>query len=393
MLLTLFEDDRIENFHPLTFTRPLGELRCGILKMSEKWEHYTGQKPGLLTRKYLRSVFTPHQSEVAYAVNSRFFPDEKIVSAIKNLEGGSCLVQNGVILAARFPEPQILNEMPDISSYNKVEWQQKISLLEKITDLFTLNGEAIISDFNLITSGRKSGDLHPSCTLIGPAENLFLEPGTKVLASVINTTEGPVYIGKNAEVMEGSLIRGPFVLGNESTLKMGAKIYGPVTIGPHCKVGGEVSSSVLFGYSNKAHDGFLGHSIIGEWCNLGAGTNNSNLKNNYSDVKTWNHSSKRMEDTGLIFCGLIMGDFSRCGINTMFNTGTVVDVCANIFGGDFVAKHIPSFTWGNEQEYDLEKALVTIGKIMARRKISLTAEMTKLLTEVYSITATGRPAS
>jgi UDP-N-acetylglucosamine diphosphorylase/glucosamine-1-phosphate N-acetyltransferase len=240
-------------------------------------------------------------------------------------------------------------------------------------------------DFVLLTDVRRSSSIIGFNTVIGDQSLLFVEEGATVEASVINTKGGPVYIGRGAEVMEGCLIRGPFALGEGAQLKMGAKIYGATSVGPECRVGGEVNNSVIMGYSNKAHDGFLGNSVLGEWCNLGADTNNSNLKNTYGEVKAWSYADNAMTGTGLQFCGLIMGDHSKSGINTMFNTGTVVGVCANVFDGGFPPKHIPSFSWGGRDAtaYDFTKAVDTARRVMERRHVTLTPIEEAILRHVH----------
>jgi UDP-N-acetylglucosamine diphosphorylase/glucosamine-1-phosphate N-acetyltransferase len=236
-----------------------------------------------------------------------------------------------------------------------------------------------------LTKGRKSQPLNNSCRNIGKGK-IFIEEGASANDTTFNTTTGCIYIGKDAEVMEGSVVRGPFALCEHSVLKMSSKIYGATTIGPHSKVGGEVNNSVVFGYSNKAHDGFLGNSVIGEWCNLGADTNNSNLKNNYANVKLWNYSGENFIDTGLQFCGLIMGDHSKCGINTMFNTGTVAGVSSNIFGSGFPRNFIPSFSWGGAQgftTYRFEHAIETAQLVMQRRNTELTDNDKDILKYIF----------
>jgi len=252
-------------------------------------------------------------------------------------------------------------------------------------DIFKFNGNCIKSDFEIIGKGKPSQQLSDTNLIIGQ-HRVYAEPGVKAEAVVFNTTEGPIYLGKNSEVMEGTLIRGPFVLGEGAVLKMGAKIYGPTTIGPYCKVGGEINNSVFFGYSNKAHDGFIGNSVIGEWCNIGADSNNSNLKNNYGNVKVYNYITEKEVDTGLQFCGLIMSDHAKCGINTMFNTGTVVGVGANVFDGGFPPKMVRSFAWGGKQgfeKYDLVKFLDTVTQVMKRRNVILDDEEKEILTYIH----------
>ena len=288
------------------------------------------------------------------------------------------MVCQNTLLAAGF-EGEVADDTSFQVSLNllsEVEYNHAISVVENIWNIFQDNHTQIENDFKLVTANRKSAALPGSNTLIGNGD-LFIEEGAKVECSIINTGNGPVYIGKDAEVMEGSLIRGPFALCNNSTLKMGAKIYGATTIGPHCKVGGEVNNSVIFAYSNKAHDGFLGNSVIGEWCNLGADSNNSNLKNNYSNVKVWSFTKNNFVDTGLQFCGLFMGDHTKASINTMFNTGTVIGVCSNIFGDSFPPKYVPSFSWGGAHgfdTFDLEKAKEMALRVMSRREISFNKE-------------------
>jgi UDP-N-acetylglucosamine diphosphorylase/glucosamine-1-phosphate N-acetyltransferase len=265
--------------------------------------------------------------------------------------------------------------------------------VENVWDIFSKNGDAIKADFDLITRGRTSQPLSTSNTVIGDAKQIFLEEGAIVEASILNTNAGPIYIAKDSEIMEGSVVRGPFSLGEHAALKLSTKIYGPTTVGPHSKVGGEVNNSVIFAYSNKGHDGFLGNSVIGEWCNLGADTNNSNLKNNYGNVKLYNYAQDKMIDTGLQFCGLIMGDHSKCGINTMFNTGTVVGVGANIFGGGFPPTHIPSFSWGGAdgmEEYKFDKMIETANRVYARRNLTVDAVEKDILEKVFKNTEATR---
>jgi UDP-N-acetylglucosamine diphosphorylase/glucosamine-1-phosphate N-acetyltransferase len=275
---------------------------------------------------------------------------------------------------------------------NDIELEEAM-WIDSLTDLFARNGMALVQDFQRATHGQKSGAIDASNTIIGDRNLIFLEEGARIWASTLNTTDGPIYLGRDSEIMEGSNIRGPFYLGEHAQIKMGTRIYGPTTIGPHCKVGGEVSNSVIQGYSNKAHDGFLGNSVVGEWCNLGADTNTSNLKNNYGTVKTWRYDVESMQDTGLTFCGLVMGDHSKCGINTMLNTGTVVGVGANIYGGDFPPKHVPSFSWGGSkgfEEYDIQKMLATAGQVYARRGLELSDIHREMLHEVFRLTAKHR---
>jgi len=387
MNLILFDSNRRNHLLPLTFTRPVADIRIGILTIREKWEHYFG-KSSTLTEEYLSGKFPAHISEHNILINSSVCPDEDLVKAIKELKPNEALVAEHTIIAvvASAVQAKAFSET-DLAGFTQRAYTHKFLQVTSLWDIFQKNGEAIEADFKLITTGRKSAKISATNTVINP-ENIFLEEGAKVEASVINATGGPVYIAKDAEVMEGSLIRGPFVLGEHSTLKMGAKIYGATTIGPHSKVGGEVNNSVIFGYSNKAHDGFLGNAVIGEWCNLGADSNNSNLKNNYAEVKLWSYAENTFVNTGTQFCGLIMGDHSKCGINTMFNTGTVVGVSCNIFGSGFLRNFVPSFSWGGANGfmgYSMDKALETAKLVLERRHIELTKEDEKIFEHINNL--------
>ncbi|MBC7864808.1 MAG: GlmU family protein, partial [Bacteroidia bacterium] len=364
MNFILFDDSAWKSLLPLTFTRPVAEIRVGILTIHEKWEKYLDGKASWHTQEYLTQKYplvfygTPN-----FWVNGKVCPNEKLVKEINNLKPKQALVGKNTLIAfnsgrdLRFPEKLELDRLAN--HFEILQSKADCIVINHPWEIFTNNAKAIEEDFLLLTKGRKSQPLSSTNKFAGH-ENIFVEKGAKVECSILNATTGPIYIGKDAEVMEGCLIRGPFALGQDATLKMGTKIYGATTVGPHCKVGGEINNSVLFGYSNKAHDGFLGNSVIGEWCNIGADSNNSNLKNNYSNVKVWSYAMEEMMDTGLQFCGLIMADHSKCGINTMFNTGTVVGVNVNIYGGDFPIHFIPSFSWGGAEEfvdYRLDKAL------------------------------------
>jgi UDP-N-acetylglucosamine diphosphorylase/glucosamine-1-phosphate N-acetyltransferase len=385
MQIILFEDNYWSRFLPLVYTRPVGELRIGMDKLSTKYEALFGVNVFHETRGYLRSLFPVAQKEPSLFINARLIPDPNVVEAIRSLPLNTSLMYDGQHIAYR------CTSLNDVNS--NITYAEQPVLLNHITDLFALNDRAMQLDFDQKTKGKVSEPLHPSNVVIGDPALMFICKGAKVYASTFNTNEGPIYIDTDAEVMEGSHIRGPFYLGEHASLKMATKVYGPTTIGPHCKVGGEVSNSVIQGYSNKGHDGFLGNSLLGEWCNLGADTNTSNLKNNYSAVRIWNYASNQYTDTGLTFCGLIMGDHSKAGINTMFNTGTVAGVCANVFGGDFPPKHIPSFTWGGAEgfeEYDFAKSMETISRVMARRHLQLTDEIIQMLKEVFDSTAPQR---
>jgi UDP-N-acetylglucosamine diphosphorylase/glucosamine-1-phosphate N-acetyltransferase len=384
MNIILFDDEGRSKLLPMVYTRPCGDLRVGILTLAEKWEILCTCTVSYLTEDYLASKYPANYADTNYYVNGRLLADKSLLKTIVNLQDGEKLVHDGCLVAFRCDRS--LENINDLLNYALPLTPSEImvSSIAYGYDLFSLNGQEIKKDFILLTTGRKSAALSETNTLIGT--HLFIEEGVSIEATIINTTEGPVYIGKNSIIMEGSLIRGPFSLGEGSTIKMGAKIYGDTTVGPQCKVGGEVSNSVFYGNSNKGHDGFLGNSVIGEWCNLGAGTNSSNLKNNYAPVKLWNYDKGRFINSGLQFCGLIMGDHSKCGINTMFNTGTVVGVSANIFGTGFPRNFIPSFTWGGASgftTYALAKVLETSRIVMLRRNIELDEIEKNILKNIF----------
>lgn len=369
---------------PLTLTRSVADIRIGILTIREKWNLHLKTEINISTQNYLQPLYgSTNNNSSKTIIRSSVLPDKNLVNAVLSLAENSALFKNDLLLALKStgnPDDWKAEKM------NRIELDTSVTNIQFPWDIFTHNKIALEQDFELITTGKKSIPVSSSNKITGNGK-IFLEEGAKCEASYLNATDGPIYIGKNAEIMEGSMIRGPFALCNDSQLKMGTKIYGATTIGPHCKVGGEITNSVIFGYSNKAHDGFLGNSVIGEWCNLGADTNNSNLKNNYGIVSAWSYEKNDYIPTGLQFCGLIMGDHSKCGINTMFNTGTVVGVSANIFGGGFPDKIIPSYAWGGNagwEKYDLIKAIYVMEKVMERRKMKLTDEMRKVLAHLHS---------
>ncbi len=394
MNFILADTETRNNLLPFTFTRPVADIRIGITTIREKWEHYLGKKVSILTEDYLTEKFIAKfaSKEDNVIINASVFPSQNVVEQIFLLKKGSGL-QGGKTFVACNIGKENLNHSA-LQSYfdtkiKKIECNSKLEVISNAYDIFSKNDLCIQSDFALLPKKIKSQKLSSSNKLIGNENQLYIEKGAVVEGSILNTSTGPIYIAKDAEVMEGSMIRGPFALCEHSTLKMGTKIYGATTIGPHCKVGGEINNSVIFGYSNKAHDGFLGNAVIGEWCNLGADTNNSNLKNNYSNVKIWNYTRDKFIDTGLQFCGLFMGDHSKCGINTMFNTGTVVGVFANVFGGGFPSKFIPSFSWGGADgftEYKITKAFEVANAVMKRRSIELSESDQKILKQIFEFT-------
>ena len=377
MNVILFDNNRV-NYYPLSFTRPIAYFRVGIFTIKEKWEQYY-KSVSVKTEDYLSAKFALKVQKDNLWIDARIFPSQALITELNSLRIGEALAKNGTIFAFR-------NSTFTRDKLNIIDSNASFNSIENLWDIFLDNDREINSDFEFLAK-RKSQTLNQSNTLIG--DKIFIEKGAKVSCSILNTENGPIYIGKDAEIMEGSLVRGPFAMLNNSVLKMGSKIYGATTLGPFCKVGGEVSNAVFFGYSSKAHDGFLGNSVIGEWCNLGADTNNSNLKNDYAEVKLWNYETESFKNTGLQFCGLIMGDHTKCGINTMFNTGTVVGVSANIFGSGFPRNFIPSFSWGGASGfsvYKLAKVFDVVEKVFARRKLKFDKVEKDILTHVYEMT-------
>jgi UDP-N-acetylglucosamine diphosphorylase/glucosamine-1-phosphate N-acetyltransferase len=376
--LILFDDHRRNHLLPLTYTRPAAALRVGILTIQEKWEKYTGLDASHSTEDYLAEKYTRliHQDFIDLNINGRLLPAAEILEQIMALAPGEGLRTELDIIAYHGN---------DKSKIDFTDYTGPLSFIERPHDIFTKNEDELQKDFDLITDGRESAPLNDTNTLIA-VENIFAEAGAKVSCAILNASSGPIYIGKDAEIMEGVVVRGGLAMCHNSVLKLGAKIYGATTLGPYCKVGGEVNNSVLTGYSSKAHDGFLGNSVLGEWCNLGADSNNSNLKNNYAEVKLWNYEAGRFSPTGLQFCGLIMGDHSKCGINTMFNTGTLVGVSANVYGGGFPRNFIPSFSWGGASgftTYKFSKVKEVATKVMARRKKEFDEVEEKILQNVF----------
>jgi UDP-N-acetylglucosamine diphosphorylase/glucosamine-1-phosphate N-acetyltransferase len=383
MNVILFDDPLIRlNLLPFTFTRPTSKIRIGILTIAEKWEKWLNTTMSFKTEEYLQSKFPVKSLPDNLLINGAVCPDEKLVAAIRSLPAGNFLIHGNLLLAANQPAAEMRKS-------NTTEFDGEVVVIDKSWKIFKENGKQLRKDFALITAGRKSYGISDKHTVVYGEENIFVEEGVSIRAAIINAENGPVYLGKNSIVQEGAIIRGAFAMCEGAHLNMGAKMRGDVTIGPYSKVGGEVSASVLFGYSNKAHDGFLGCSVLGEWCNLGADTNTSNLKNNYEPVKLWNHVAGEFESTGLQFCGLMMGDHSKCGINTMFNTGTVVDVCSNIFGEGFPRNYIPSFAWGGGAAFTTylpDKAFETASRAMARRNVTFDQIEQNILVNVFQLT-------
>ncbi len=370
---------------PFTYTKPVADIRIGILTIREKWENYLGYTTTTLTEEYLEEKYPMVELEANIMLNASFLPTENLVNFVKNLNENEAIFKDDEVIAFFTTNAQ---EEVDFDTYKIISYEDDILQIKNTWDIFSLNDKAIKDDFKLLTQGRKSEQIPDTVNCINK-ENIFLEEGVDITFATLNASKGPIYIGENAVIMEGALVRGPFALCHDSVLKMGAKIYGATTIGPHCKVGGEVNNSVFFGYSNKGHEGYLGNSVLGEWCNLGADTNNSNLKNNYAEIKLWSYETERFAKTGLQFCGLMMGDHSKCGINTMFNTGTVVGVSANIYGGNFPRNFIPSFSWGGSAgftTYKMDKVNEVATVVMKRKHFTYNELEKKILNHVFSET-------
>ena len=392
----LFDDEIRESLLPLTYTKPVGALRTGVLSIKEKWEIALGAKVSFITQDYLSSKFNIEIADKNIVINGSVLPSYHLCRLINQLEENEALLDDGDLIAAYLDREQFDNliQNEDINELSGFEVGDTPFLkINALSDIFSINEEAIKADFELLIKNKESQPLPEYVQCIAP-ENVFIEEGAEISPCIINASTGPVYIGKNSKILEGCLIRGPFALLDNAVLKMGAKIYGATTVGPWCKVGGEISNVVFQGYSNKGHDGYLGNSIIGEWCNLGADTNNSNLKNNYSEVKLWDYPSEGFKSTGLQFCGLVMGDHSKCGINTMFNTGTVIGVSSNIFGAGYPRNFIPSFSWGGPGQgyktYRLKKVFETAERVMTRRDINLSDEDKNILSHVFEISSPFR---
>ena len=385
----LFDGSVRDQLLPFTYTRPVADIRIGILTIREKWEKHLGSTTTTVTEDHLAVRWPLVEFEENVLINGSFLPTANLVKMIQSLKADQAIFHEDEAVAFFTLEGQ----EADLESYEKIEYaDEDLFRIEHTWDIFSKNHEAIKRDFELLTKGRKSQPIPKTATAFHP-EQIFIEEGAKLPLCSLNATDGPIYIGKNAEIMEGALIRGPFALCEGATVKMGSKIYTGCTIGPFSKIGGEVNNSVLFGYSNKGHDGFLGNSVLGEWCNIGADTNTSNMKNNYATVRLWDYNKERFAATGLQFCGLMMGDHSKCGINTMFNTGTVVGVSANIFGSGFPRNFIPSFSWGGSHgttTYQTPKAFETASEMMARRGVEFTEEDANILEFVFEETAKYR---
>ena len=384
----LFDGPYRDHLLPLTYTKPVADLRIGILTIREKWEKLLDTTTTTVTEDYLSGKFPMVEMAENIMICGSVLPTGELVEAVRNLKAGEALYQGDELIAFYSRE----DEEVDPESGTRIEFEQKLIIIRHSWDLFRNNGEALESDFELLTQGRKSAPIPKGVHCINK-ERIFLEDGVEISFGVLNAKKGPIYIGPNAEVHEGSMIRGPFAMGEYSVVKMGAKVYGPTTLGPKSKIGGEVNNAILSGYCSKGHDGYLGNAVIGEWCNMGADSNNSNLKNTYAEVKMWDYAERRFVRTGLQFCGLIMGDHSKSAINTMFNTGTVVGVSANIYGANFPRNFVPSFSWGGAlgfKTYTLSKAIETAVLVTKRKNEEFTEEDRKIFEHVFELSSDFR---
>ncbi|MFD1163552.1 GlmU family protein [Hwangdonia seohaensis] len=381
----LFDGPSRINLLPFTFTRPVADIRVGILTIREKWETYLGSTITTVTEDYLSDKYPMVEMDENVMINASYLPNETLVYLVENLKENQAIFDGESVVAFYAKDTQ---EDIDFDTYESVELNSDVIKIEHTWDIFSKNGEAIQEDFNIVTKNRKSQPISSTNNIVAP-EHIFIEEGATVEFATLNASLGPIYIGKDAVIMEGALIRGPLALCDRAGIKMGTKIYGPTTIGPCSRVGGEIKNSVIFQNSNKGHEGYLGNSVIGEWCNLGADTNNSNLKNNYAEVRLWDYETEGFAKTGLQFCGLMMGDHSKCGINTMFNTGTVVGVNANIYGSGFPRNFIPSFSWGGNAgfiTYKLPKAIEVAKVVISRKNLEFTEKDEAIFEHIFEET-------
>jgi len=388
MTINLFDDACWASLRPLTFTRPVADLRVGILTIAEKWAKYLNADFGFITQDYLSIKYAAKKNANLF-INGSICPDPDLLSAISGLKTGEVLLSGNTVIAYACSESLTPDQAKQ--QFKPINYESDFVKIIYPENIFTNNPAEIRKDFELLTKGRTSAKISSTNQLLG--DDIFFEEGAKAECSVLNSGYGPIYVGKNAEIWEGSLIRGSFALCENSSVKMGAKIYSGTTIGPNSRAGGEINNSVIWGNSAKGHDGYLGNSVLGEWCNIGADTNNSNLKNNYAEVKLYDYESKKMRNTNLQFCGLIMADHAKSGINTMFNTGSIVGVSANVFGGGLPPNHIPDFSWGGADgfvDYKLDKMFETTAKVFARKNILLDDKEKQILAKVFELTAPHR---
>jgi UDP-N-acetylglucosamine diphosphorylase/glucosamine-1-phosphate N-acetyltransferase len=389
MNIILFDSAVRTNLLPLTYTRPISDLRIGILKLSEKWaKRFPNATISYQTADYLSKKFPTKLTADNLWVDGSIVLNDTFKAEIQALENGQVLTFNGENIAYHSP-----TFVHDFTNFQTIETKANPIKINHSWDIFSYNERAIEEDFALVTKGRTSQPISDTNQVIGDKSRLFVEEGVEMECATLNVKTGLIYIGKNASVLEGCVVRGALAMCEGSALKMGAKIYGATTLGKFVKVGGEVNNAVIYDYSNKGHEGFLGNSVLGEWCNLGADTNNSNLKNNYQPVKLWDYNTEKFAKTGLQFCGLIMGDHSKSGINTMFNTGTVVGVAANVFGANYPRNFLPSFIWGgtgNNKTFRMKEVIEMAAAMMGRRNVPLTEDDLAILQYIFEASAKYR---
>ena len=385
MNIILFDEkDNWTDLLPISFTRPIADIRIGILTIAEKWQHLLPEaRISYKPADYLTVKFATEETGDDIIILSNILPDADLAARIAALQHGEALIAAGKMIALRgtLQQFEASQRSADITvdDVDSIVW---------LYDIFLKNDAQLRADFEIITRGRTSAPIDNSCTVIGCRDQIFIEEGATVQGATLNTLGGPIYIGKDATIMEGSCIRAPFAACTHAQVNMAAKIYGATTLGPHCKVGGELNNVVMIGYSNKAHDGFLGNAVVGEWCNIGAGTNASNLKNDYTEIKLWNYRTHRFLKTGLQFCGLILGDHSKIGINCMLNTATVIGVGVNIHGAGFPRAFVASFLEGGSAGYtdvSVAKFFDIAKRMMARRGITLSDSDKEIFESIYAI--------
>lgn len=385
MQVVLFDTPERDSLYPFTEIRPVAGIRTGILTIRERWELLLQQPASVLTESYLAALYPAVTGANLLYIDARLMPTEQLIHAIQTLKPNQALLHNQQLLAVRWDEVLSFGfTVNELNGVQQIPFSSDIQLLRFPFEISLWNEQFIKADFKLITAGRSSQPVSSTNQVIAP-ENVFIEEGAVVECAVINASGGPVYIGKNSLVMEGSLIRGPFAMLEKSVVKMGSKIYGATTAGKQCTIGGEIKNVVFFDYSNKAHDGYMGDAVIGEWCNIGAGTSCSNIKNTAGEVKVWNQRQRQWIAAGMK-CGVLMGDFTRTAINTSLNTGTVTGICSNLIKHGFLPKYIRDFTWNTstEERYVLEKALKDIANWMQLKQQHLSEELSSVITDLYS---------
>lgn len=375
-------DTNWKQFLPLTFTKPVSGLRIGILTLKEKWEHWLQLDSYAVSEDFLNPYFFKEFDGDAIIINSKVLPDAELVKKIQALESKQILTHNGTWVAIKSDVGFSAKSWEGLSA---TIYTNQITIIENWWDLYKKNGQQIENDFQFLTQKKKSLPLSATNTVIGDENKIFLEKDVYLEGCILNTLEGSIYFGKNTQVMEGSMIRGGFSALNDCKIKMGAKIYGPTSIGPNCRLAGEVKNVIIQGNTNKSHDGYLGNAVLGEWINLGADTNASNLKNTFSEAKVWSYQNNAFENSNENFIGCCIGDFSKTGINTMLNTGTTVGVNSNVFGANFPNKYIPSFSWGNTETYDFEKAWQVNNQIAEMGGKKLPQYLKNILQHVWDI--------